>query len=86
MTEPIGPMSGLPTLVTAAHMSTFNLDSTVQSFQNHTERVHKFREELDTLMDALILPTKTVSTTTNGNLSALNLPSPGCENARKEIK
>jgi hypothetical protein len=86
MAEPIGIASGLLALATFAFQSSLTLYETVQSFQIHPKRVRDLKEELEALSGVLGALTKTLSTTTDVDLSALDLPLLRCGNSCKEFE
>jgi hypothetical protein len=53
MAEPISLASGLLTLATFAFQSSITLYNTIQSFQNHPERVRSLATELEALQGVL---------------------------------
>ena len=86
MAEPIGLASGVLALTTFAFQSSITLYNMVQSFQSHPRRVRDLIEELEALNGVLGSLAETVSTTTNIELSALDLPLLRCGKSCKEFE
>jgi hypothetical protein len=88
--EPISLASGLLTLATFAFQSSITLYNTIQSFQNHPERVRSLATELEALQGVLRTLSDTLSTTTDVDISALSLPllrcGKACEEFEEELK
>ncbi|KAF7543700.1 hypothetical protein G7Z17_g10531 [Cylindrodendrum hubeiense] len=80
------PRSGLPALAKFAFQCSIGLHSTVQSYQFHPKRVRDLIEELEALSGVLRALTSTVDTTTDVDLSALELPLRRCGIACKEFE
>ena len=86
MAEPIGVASELIALAAFAFKSSVALCSTVKSFQFHPQRVRDLVEQLEALSAVLHALTETVSTTTDVDLSALELPLQRCGDACGEFE
>src|SRR4051812_30818169 len=86
MAEPISLASGLLTLLTFSCNSSLALYKTIQSFQNHPKRVRDLTEELDALIVVLQSLTDTLGSTTNVELSSLELPLLRCGKACGEFE
>ncbi|ORX95072.1 hypothetical protein BCR34DRAFT_498768 [Clohesyomyces aquaticus] len=86
MAEPISLASGLLTLATFAFQSSITLYNTIQSFQNHPERVRSLAAELEALQGVLRTLNDTLSTTTDIDVSALTLPLLRCGKACGEFE
>jgi hypothetical protein len=86
MAEPISLASGLLTLATFAFQSSITLYNTIQSFQNHPERVRSLAAELEALQGVLRTLSDTVSSTTDIDVSALGLPLLRCGKACGEFE
>ena len=86
MAEPIGIASGLVALATFALKSSISLYNTVRDYQNHPSRVRDLLQELQALGEVLRSLTETVSTATDVDLSALEIPLRRCDHACKEFE
>jgi hypothetical protein len=86
MAEPISLASGLLALATFAFQSSITLYNTIQSFQNHPERVRSLARELEALQGVLSTLSDTLSATTDVDISALSLPLLRCGKACKEFE
>ncbi|MCJ1472221.1 hypothetical protein MMC13_000868 [Lambiella insularis] len=83
MAESIGLASGLLALATFAFQSSITLHNTVQSFLSHPKRVRDLIEELEALKGVLGPLTETISSTTEVDLSALDLPLLRCYSCKE---
>ncbi|KAE8327620.1 hypothetical protein BDV39DRAFT_204931 [Aspergillus sergii] len=86
MAEPVGLASGLLALATFAFKASLSLYETVNSFRSHTKRVRDLIEELEALGEVLAPLQELLDTTTDENLSALELPLRRCGNACSEFE
>lgn len=85
MAEPISLASGLLTLVVFSHQACVTLYTTIQSFKGHPKRVRDLVDELKTLIGVLESLSDTVRSTTDVDLSALDLPLQRCGHACEEF-
>ncbi|XMA19906.1 hypothetical protein WAI453_012697 [Rhynchosporium graminicola] len=85
MAEPISPASGLLTSAGFASQASRTLYQTVQSFKFHPKQLRDLEDELEALSGVITSLTETVSSTTDVDLSALDLPLLRCGNACKEF-
>jgi hypothetical protein len=83
MAEAIGVTSGMVALATFAFQSGITLLELIQSFQSHNSLVRDLSEEVEALSGVLQPLADTVRTTTDVDLSALDLPLLRCGNACK---
>jgi hypothetical protein len=83
--DPISLASGLLTLATFAFQSSITLYNTIKSFQNRPEHVRSLATELEALQGALHTLNDTLSTTTDIDIAALNLPLLRCGKACEEL-
>ena len=86
MADPIGIASGLLALATFAFKSSLSLYETVNSFRSHSKRVRDLIEELEALSGVLAPLQELLDTTTDDNLSALELPLQRCGSACSEFE
>lgn len=86
MAEPVGLASGLLTLAIFAFQSSVTLYNTIKDFQSHPKRVRDLLEELEALSGVLGPLLETVESTTEVDLSPLELPLLRCGNACKDFE
>ncbi|KAE8381497.1 hypothetical protein BDV26DRAFT_278708 [Aspergillus bertholletiae] len=86
MAEPIGLASGLLALTTFAFQSSITLYETVNSFRSHSSRVRDLTDELEALSGVLGPLKDLLDSTTDVDLSALELPLLRCGNACSEFE
>ncbi|RAQ47671.1 hypothetical protein AFGD_010400 [Aspergillus flavus] len=86
MAEPIGLASSLPALATFAFKASLSLYETVNIFRSHTKRVRDLIDELESLSGVLAPLQELLDTTTDENLSKLELPLRRCGNACSEFE
>ncbi|RAQ57290.1 hypothetical protein COH20_012069 [Aspergillus flavus] len=86
MAEPIGLASSLPALATFAFKASLSLYETVNSFRSHTKRVRDLIEELESLSGVLAPLQELLDTTTDKNLSILELPLQRCGNTCSDFR
>ncbi|PLB49664.1 hypothetical protein P170DRAFT_456251 [Aspergillus steynii IBT 23096] len=86
MAEPISLASGLLALATFAFQSSIKLYETVKSFHSHPKRVRDLLEELEALSGVLGPLTETISSITDVDLTALDLPLLRCGHACGEFE
>lgn len=86
MAEPIGLASGILALATFAFQGTVVLYETVNSFRSHPKRVRDLLDELEALRAVLAPLIELVESTSDADLSALDLPLLRCGNACREFQ
>jgi len=86
MAEAVGVASGLLALSSFAFQSAITLHNTIKSFQNHTQDARDLLEELTALNEVLRSLNDTANTTTDVDLSALELPLRRCGSACKDFE
>lgn len=86
MAEAIGVASGLLALTNFAFQSSVALYETIKSFKAHANRVRDLLEELEALIGVLGPLADMVKTTTDDDLSNLELPLKRCGSACKEFE
>jgi hypothetical protein len=86
MAEPIGITSGVLTLATFAFQCSVALYETVNSFRSHPKRVRDLLGELEALGAVLAPLVDLVKTTSDVDLSVLDLPLLRCGNACEEFQ
>ncbi|KAL7914048.1 hypothetical protein GGI35DRAFT_439280 [Trichoderma velutinum] len=90
MAEAIGIASGLLALGQFAFQSSIALYETINSYQSHQQRVRELAEETGALGEVLGSLVETVKTTTDIDLSSLELPlrqcGKACQNFEQQIK
>ncbi|KAK6811345.1 hypothetical protein RU639_012791 [Aspergillus parasiticus] len=86
MAEPIGLASSLLALATFAFKASSSLYDTVNSFRSHTKRVRDLIEELEALNGVLAPLQELLDTTTDENLSVLELPLRRCGHACNDFR
>ncbi|KAJ5292443.1 uncharacterized protein N7443_008396 [Penicillium atrosanguineum] len=86
MAEPIGLASGILALATFTFQCSVSLFETVNSFRSHPKRVRDLLEELEALSAVLGPLADILNTTSDVDLSSLNLPLLRCGNACKEFQ
>jgi hypothetical protein len=86
MAEPIGITSGVLTLATFAFQCSVALYETVSSFRSHPKRVRDLLGELEALGAVLAPLVDLVKTTSDVDLSVLDLPLLRCGNACEEFQ
>ncbi|PYH49495.1 uncharacterized protein BP01DRAFT_420440 [Aspergillus saccharolyticus JOP 1030-1] len=86
MAETIGLASGILALATFAFQSSVSLYETVKSFQSHPKRVRDLLGELEALSAVLAPLVDLVKSTSEVDLSVLDLPLFRCGNACKEFQ
>jgi hypothetical protein len=86
MAEPIGVASGLLALSAFALQASVTFYQTLQSFQFHPKQLRDLNEEIEALSGVLASLTETVSSTTDVDLSALDLPLRRCGNGCQEFE
>lgn len=86
MAEPVGLASGLIALASFAFQCSVSLYETVNSFRSHSKRVCELLEELEALSSVLAPLVDLVNSTSDIDLSVLDLPLLRCGNACKEFQ
>lgn len=86
MAEPVGLASGLIGLATFAFQCSVSLYETVNSFRSHPKRVRDLLCELEALSAVLAPLVDLVKSTSDVDLSVLDLPLLRCGNACKEFQ
>jgi hypothetical protein len=86
MAAPIGIVSGIVALGTFAFQSSVALFETINSYQSHQKSVRDLAGEAGSLSEVLGSLVETVRTTTDLDLSALELPLRRCGRACKEFE
>jgi hypothetical protein len=86
MAEAIGIASGVVGLGTFAFKASVKLSDAIKEFKHHPKRVRQLLEELDHLIEVLRWLNETVSTITDVNLDALELPVRRCGEACKDFR
>ncbi|KAJ5538266.1 hypothetical protein N7494_007745 [Penicillium frequentans] len=86
MAEPVGLASGIIALASFAFQCSVTLYETVNSFRSHPKRVRDLLEELEALSSVLAPLVDLVNSTSDIDLSVLDLPLLRCGNACKEFQ
>jgi hypothetical protein len=86
MTEPVGLASGILALASFAFRCSVSLYETVDSFRSHPKRVRDLLGELEALSAVLAPLVDLVQSTSEVDLSVLDLPLLRCGNACKEFQ
>lgn len=86
MAEPVGLASGLIALATFAFQCSVTLYETVNSFRSHPKRVRDLLVELEALGAVLAPLVDLVNSTSDVDLSVLDLPLLRCGSACKEFQ
>ncbi|KAJ5998906.1 hypothetical protein N7451_006716 [Penicillium sp. IBT 35674x] len=86
MAEPVGLASGIIALASFSFQCSVSLYETINSFRSHPKRVRELLQELEALSAVLAPLVDLVNSTSDIDLSVLDLPLLRCGNACKEFQ